>query len=250
MTFSHSDQTMKKYLTIMFLISLLPILQGCTDYGKMKTYNGVDLYHKAPVTDAEAERLGIYLIGAKFADSTEKSVQITRVGPVYQFRFVIKEANQNDTALFKYFKVFSAELSNEVFNGAPVDIHICDNHFKTIRIFPYEDLGRKKLFDGVELFYTADIKPAEADSLGNYLIKSEFADGSDKVVQIAKNGSTYRFSFTVNKGAEEDTVSLKTARLYAGDISKKVFSGAPVEIQLHDTFWTPLKILTMIPSKQ
>ncbi len=241
---------MKKYLFIITLVSLLPILHGCTDYGKMKTYNGVDLYHKAPVTDAEAERLGNYLIGAKFADSTEKSVQITRVGPVYQFRFVIKEADQNDTTLFKVFKLFSAELSNEVFNGAPVDIHICDKNFKTIRVFPYQDMGKKKMFDGVELFYTNNIKSAEADSFGNYLIKSEFADGSDKVAQLTKNGGIYRFSFIVKNGAEQDTVSLKTSRLYAGEISKTVFSGSPVEIQLHDPYWTPLKILSMIPSKK
>jgi len=240
---------MKKCLFFLALVSILPLLQGCTDYGKLKTYNGLGLYHKPPVTDAEAERLGIYLISTKFADSTEKTVQVTRVGPVYQFRMVVKDDHQNDTALFKAFKLLSAELSNEVFNGAPVQIHVCDKNLKTLRVFPFYDMGKKKMFDGVELFYSADIKTAEADSLGNYLIKSEFADGSDKVVQIAKPGGVYRFSFIIKKGAEQDTISVKNTKIYAGQISDKVFAGAPVEIELRDPYLDPLKTVQMIKVK-
>ena len=40
-----------------------------------------------------------------------------------------------------------------------------------------EDYGTEKNFNGVQLFYTSEITESEANSLGRYLIESEFADG-------------------------------------------------------------------------
>ena len=48
-----------------------------------------------------------------------------------------KEASESD--YYKtIFKLFSKQISDSVFNKTPVDFHICDNTFKTLKVIPFE----------------------------------------------------------------------------------------------------------------
>ena len=124
-----------KYLNSLLLIAAF-LLVGCTDYGKEKTFNGVQLFFTADITDAEADQLGQYLIQSEFADGEEKTVQLAKTGSTYEFRMVVKKGLENDEEYAQVFKQFAADISQNVFNGAQVDLHACDETLETLRVFP------------------------------------------------------------------------------------------------------------------
>ena len=105
--------------------------------------------------------------------------------------------------------------------------------------------GNEKNFNGVQLFYTSTITEAEANSLGNYLIKSEFADGGTKTVQLNKSGNTYEFRMVVKKGIEQDQEYTELGKLMAAEISTEVFNGKQVDVHYCDENLTTLKVLPM-----
>ena len=47
---------------------------------------------------------------------------------------VIKQGMENDQEFMQLFKQFAKELSVNVFEGKQVDVHLCDDHLKTLRV--------------------------------------------------------------------------------------------------------------------
>jgi len=47
---------------------------------------------------------------------------------------VIKKGMENDQEYIQLCKAFAEELSTNVFGGSQVDIHLCDEYLKTIRV--------------------------------------------------------------------------------------------------------------------
>jgi hypothetical protein len=235
---------MKKYLFIV-PAALLFVLSGCTNYGQEKIYDGTELYHTDKVTDAEADVLGNYLVKEKFADGKAKTVQLTKSGNTYQFRMVVKEGIDKDTSYAKTAKFLATMLSAQAFNGSPVEVHLCDDHLATLKVLTSDDFGKEKDFNGVGLFHSKNITDAEFNALGNYLIKSEFANGRAKNAEITKSGNIYQFKFVVKKGVDKDPSYLENGKVFASEISAGAFNGAPVEVLMCDDYFNTLVVLPM-----
>ena len=238
---------MKKTTLIIPFLMLSLFFSGCSNYGKEKTFNGVDLYHTENVTDQEADSLGSFLVSSKFADGNEKTVQLTKSGGTYNFRFVVKKGAESDESITKSFKYFASIISQKVFNGAPVTIVACDDHLNSLKSFPSDELGKDKTYNGVQLYHTKNIPDALADSLGKFLIASKFAEGKPMTAQIKKPGNTYQFKFVIKSGYEKDTSYLKNSKLFASELSTGVFGGAPVEVRLCDDYMNTLAVVPMEP---
>ncbi len=236
---------MKRITFLLPAFLLFFMLSACNNLGDEKTYNGVELYHTKSVTDAEAGKLGDYLVSSQFADGKTKTVQLTKSGNIYQFNFVVKDGADKDTSIAKSTKLFASMLSAQVFNGAKVEIHMCDEYMKSLKVFASDDLGKEKDFNGVQLFYTKDITVAQVDSLGNYLVSAKFANGKGKTVQITKKENTYQFRFVVKQGIDKDPDYLKNAKIFASDLSAHVFGNSPVEVDLCDAYLTTLAVVPM-----
>jgi hypothetical protein len=236
---------MKRYLFILPVFLLCIALSGCNNFGKEKIYNGVELYHTDKVTDAEADALGNYLVNQKFADGNAKTVQLTKSGDTYQFRFVVKEGIDKDPAYTKPAKFLGSMISTQLLNGAPVEVDLCDDHLNTLKVLVADDFGKEKTYDGVVLFHSKKITDAEADSLGNYLISSKFANGNEKSVLITKSGNIYQFKFVVKKGADTDPNYLKNGKIFASQLSTNVFNNAPVEVLMCDDYFSTLVVIPM-----
>ena len=232
-----------KFVTGAFLICIA--MAACTNYGKEKTYNALELYRTDKVTEAESDLLGNYLIKEKFADGKVKTIQLAKNGNVYQVRFVVDGDKARDAEYAKAAKFLGTMISSQLFNGAPVEVDLCDDHLNTISVLIADDFGTRKIFNGVEIFHSKNIRATEVDSLGNYLIRSGFADGNAKSVQITKSSIAYKFKFVVNKGVEKDTAYLKNGRVFAAEMSKLVFSDKPVEVVLCDAYFSPLVTVQM-----
>jgi hypothetical protein len=125
---------MKK--TVYPLLALyITLLVGCNSNGEEKTFNGVQLFYTSVITEAEADRLGAFLIDSEFANGEDKTVQITKSGNTYAFRMVVKKGVENDHEYAQIFKQVAAEISKNVFNNAPVDLHACDKYLNTLRVY-------------------------------------------------------------------------------------------------------------------
>lgn len=236
---------MKKPLTILSIFLMLIALSGCNNYGTEKDFDGVQVYHTDKVTAAEADQLGAYLVKEKFANGEAKSVQLTKAGSTYQFRMVVKEGLDKDTSYWKTAIFFGSMLASQVFNGGPLEVHLCDDQLKTLKVLVAKDFGAEKIFNGTSLFHTKDITAAQVDSLGNYLVRSKFATGGEKFTMITKSGNTYQFKFIVKQGADKDPVYLKNGHLFASEIHNGVFHDAPVEVLMCDDSFNTLAVLPM-----
>lgn len=130
-----------KKLKIIFLFCFSILFFSCSDYGKKMQFEKTEVYYTNKVKEADAKKLGNYLVSAGFADDNEKSVQLSKndENGNYQFRMVTtKEASENETYR-TIFKVFAKQISDSVFNKQPVDFHICNTTFKTLKIIPFSD---------------------------------------------------------------------------------------------------------------
>jgi hypothetical protein len=124
-----------KLLSSLILVMTLIIVSGCGEnYGQKLEFNGGELYYTSSVTSSEANKLGQYLVKVNFFNGDNKAVQLNKTGSTYEYRMVVKKGMENDEEFIKIAKGMAKDLSSNVFGGNPVDIHLCDDHLKTLRV--------------------------------------------------------------------------------------------------------------------
>jgi hypothetical protein len=121
---------MKNAIILVFTLFLI----NCDNYGTMLEFNGGELYYTSSVSEREAYKLGEYLVDAEFFDGDGKTIQLNKTGNTYEFRMVIKKGTEKDEEFIQIAKIFANDLSEYVFNGFNVDIHLCDENLSTIRV--------------------------------------------------------------------------------------------------------------------
>jgi hypothetical protein len=129
-----------KLLKPIIAITLICFCIACSGYGEKLQYAKTEVYYTKDIDKQEAEKLGEFLVSSGFAGENEKSVQLARnkENGNFQFRMVTtKEAAESETyeTIFKYYAI---QISDSVFNKQPVEFHICDNIFKTLKVIPFE----------------------------------------------------------------------------------------------------------------
>ncbi|HKC64902.1 MAG TPA: hypothetical protein VKB86_14765 [Pyrinomonadaceae bacterium] len=130
---------MKRTLLLTMACCLLTgLMLGCSSYGTRLEYKGSDLYYTKNVTEAEAKKLGDYLVKNEFFTDQNKggTAQLDKSGDTYQFRMVVKEGVAIDDKLVALFGSIARQISKDVFNGAKVEVHLCDNNLKTLKVVP------------------------------------------------------------------------------------------------------------------
>ena len=76
-------------LTLIGCLLTIPML-GCNSLGTKLEFNGGELYYTKNVNEAEARKLGEYLVNEKFFDGAKKTIQLDKSGDTYLFRAVVK----------------------------------------------------------------------------------------------------------------------------------------------------------------
>jgi hypothetical protein len=119
------------------LLLLFVVVPRLTLGTEIPLSNGSQLFYTSAVSEAEAQKLAQHLEKTLLKDNAQAgSIQLHRSGSTYQLRFVVKEgAEKNDLAVL-VFQVYGRMASQEVFNGAPVEVQLCDQSFTTIRVLP------------------------------------------------------------------------------------------------------------------
>ena len=103
-------------------------------HGSLQHFNDGDLYYTSRVTRAQVEKLGDYMTQVDYFNGERKTVQLTREGCTYQVRCVVKKGIDSDAEFISIFKASTAELPLQVFDGQPVETHLCADKLLTLRM--------------------------------------------------------------------------------------------------------------------
>jgi hypothetical protein len=106
--------------------------------------NGSELYYTSAVPEPTARRLADYL-DEKLPDreDVKGTFQLNRPGDGFELRVVVREGKEKDDLTAVVFQGLAIVLSKEVFDGAPVTVHLCDNRLNTVRVLDF--LGKPAL---------------------------------------------------------------------------------------------------------
>lgn len=128
-------KSVMKLLATMVALFVAYLVFFTDGYGEKLEFNGTDVYYTEGVTEADAQKLGEYLITSEFADGGEKSVQLSKRDSVYLFRMVVMDGVTKDSTNDITFMAMAWTLSANVFDSAPVELEACDNTFETLRVY-------------------------------------------------------------------------------------------------------------------
>ncbi|MBW2522761.1 MAG: hypothetical protein JRI23_01235 [Deltaproteobacteria bacterium] len=103
----------------------------CPD-GKLLVFNGGDLYFASGIEPHRAKKLGDYLVADGFFDGAPKTVRLDKQGDLWRFQMVVKPGVEKDEAFVKLTREVAKELSEKVFDGGKVEIHLCDATLRTL----------------------------------------------------------------------------------------------------------------------
>jgi hypothetical protein len=123
---------MKNIFTILAL-SLI-FLTSCANYGSEKKFGNLQMFYTESVTESEVDELAEFLDQQDFVGETEISVQLNKDGDTYQFRMVTKEEYIEDETKLPLFKQMANMISTNVFEDAPVEVHLCDERLETQKV--------------------------------------------------------------------------------------------------------------------
>jgi hypothetical protein len=135
----------KKKLLFVFGSAALLLMSSCCvgaialaifyqPYGKRIDLNaGSQLYYTKTVTEPEARQLA-QLLNDKFLSDNDPAVtfQLNKEAQTYQVRVVIKEGKETEAEL--PFMALGFLISMQVFENAPLEVHLCDKYLKTIKV--------------------------------------------------------------------------------------------------------------------
>jgi len=107
---------------------------------KKLTYaNESELFYTSLITDNEAYYLGEYFKSNGWFDKDThiKTIELDKNGNIYIVRFPVKSNYAINEEYIETCRLMGIEISDEVFNGNSVDIHLCDSFFNTITEIPF-----------------------------------------------------------------------------------------------------------------
>jgi hypothetical protein len=120
--------------SILAFAILITIGLACSNYGEKLTFNGGEVYYTKNATEADAKKLGEFLVKDGYFDGKTKTIQLDKSGSTYQVRMVILKEYQNDQKTIDSMKEYAGQISKEVFGNAATEIHLCDDELKTVQV--------------------------------------------------------------------------------------------------------------------
>jgi hypothetical protein len=114
----------------------LLLLTGATNAGAVLKVNNADVYYVRGISQAEAQAVGDLLVRVHLFDGSRRCVQLRREGRTVQIHFPVNSGAEKDPACIALGRELGTRIAREVFGGAPVEIDLCDQNFKTLYAVP------------------------------------------------------------------------------------------------------------------
>ncbi len=94
------------------------------------------LYYTSAVSKDDAKRLGHFLVEQKIFDGRQISMQLSKIGQTVQVRFPAKPGFEKNEAYAASVQALGVQISQQFFQGAPLEVDLCDAALKTLRAIP------------------------------------------------------------------------------------------------------------------
>ena len=104
--------------------------------GNILEFNGGQLSYRNPVTNSEAQNLGKFLTEQGLFDGRSVAVLLTKTENTYEVRLPTKKGIENLEGVPQEFVSLAYQISETVFDGKPVDLHLCDEWLRTKMVIP------------------------------------------------------------------------------------------------------------------
>jgi hypothetical protein len=224
---------------------LLVGMSGCGGYGPKVQHGNIDVHYTEGATQAEADRLGNYLAKAWGDSGGRRTVQLKKTADGYQFRMVIKPEFQKDQQTLKQLQFDGARISRDVFDGAAVELHACDDHLKTLEVFPPRADVRYGVVQGnAEVYYCDKADKADAQRLAEYLAKVLATAPAQASFKLARRGAIVEVHMVFKQDLVNDPAVIAALQKDRNDIAVNVFNGSTVELHLCDPVFDVVKVIT------
>jgi len=120
-----------------FIVFLL-FLISCSNGGPKESFGYLDVYYTESVSNSEVLDLGDYLMGIGFGLSEDRK-EVVRLSKDNNGRYLIEFVMRDGkVSLESSWRLTGDGISQKVFNGAPVDVNLCDSNFNTLKFLPAE----------------------------------------------------------------------------------------------------------------
>ena len=95
--------------------------------------------------------MGEFLERVEFFNPTQPTVELEKKTGTYYFRLPVADETVHDEEALVKCAVLAAGLSDEVFAGAALDLHICDGSLRTRVVVPHSGrFGERFRFNGAQ----------------------------------------------------------------------------------------------------
>ncbi|MFZ1936668.1 MAG: rhomboid family intramembrane serine protease [Thermoguttaceae bacterium] len=215
-----------------------------SELGPKVGHGDVEVYYDQGATREEANRLGAYFVKHGWGNGGA-SVQLKNTDAGYQVRMVVKKEYQNTQTFLSDLAFMGARLSRDVFDGGPVEVHVCGDNFETLRVVPPRPDIRYSVVDGVaEVFFAAVEENAEAKRVAEYLAGA-FRDWKTQgTFKLVRRGTVVELHVLVGRTLLKDESNIGAWLAFRERIASELFKGVTVEIHLCDEGLNVVRVLT------
>jgi hypothetical protein len=197
----------------------------------LKCAGGV-IYYRSPVTATEAGRLREFLERIPFFHPTQPAVLLEQDAGTYRLCLSVPEQTRQDEEALAKCAALAAGLSDEPFDGATVEVHLCDASLRKLEVIPNDGrFGDRFRFNAAELFYTPGVAEVEAITVGTYLMGKGFFDDSPKLAQLNRTPGGFELRTQVRSKSDLGPAHREEIQRMARDLSRDVFGGVPVDVR-------------------
>jgi hypothetical protein len=245
---------MKKLLLV--LLPVIILLSSCdllNNYGEKVEIKNSEVYYKGDgVTEADAKRLGKYLLEAGwFDEETERSVQLSKDDDTYVIRLVVKENKFDKKGKLNLWK-FQSDISENAFKNKKVKVILADTKLNDVE--ELDPIARLKVPEKNIIYYNNEsFKRDYAEKLADFLVEQGYFSGdNEKNVLLTMENNVPVVRFIVNKKTimndEEKYVPIFS---YMQDgMNNTVFEGEKTKVILTSVNYEDFKKVPILTAEQ
>ncbi len=123
----------KSYFSISaaFVFSLLFLYSCSSDKYEKKQLNNGNLYYDQTVSGDKVESLGNYINQCAIFNDEVNKARLTKTDSTYEISLSVPPEMINSDQYQSYAEILAMQLSDDVFDGSKVEIHLADSSFNT-----------------------------------------------------------------------------------------------------------------------